>query len=183
MLSLSTSGLQDMLKEPVIGDLSQLVRNYCLCMQEMLNDPLASDVFTYLSEAFSDILLDKKVLFPSAIRSAFLSGVNGLLSSSEFRITIKSHFRSMKESEESVLNVFVGDFMCALGNKLLVFCLKKMRGELSNVETLRKKRSGDSVDSVEFRQLVYHIAGSVLNGFLWKGKQYASGPRYLGKVL
>ena len=60
MLHLSAAALEDMLKEPVIEELSSLVHNYGSEVKEVLHDPAASELFTYLSEVFHKILQQKK---------------------------------------------------------------------------------------------------------------------------
>ncbi|XP_034236291.1 uncharacterized protein LOC117642325 [Thrips palmi] len=174
MLPLMKAALQDMLTEPIIGDLSQLVHDYCLGLNESLDDPtLDNDLLSHLSLCFSEVLSGRKALFPSAIRTSMYVGTNNLLCSPEFRKTMKDFFQLLKECDGNVLNVFLGDFMCSLSRKVIVMCMKKMRGGLnSDAVPLYTKRSGDDFESVEFRQEVYHISGSIVNGFLWKGVQY-----------
>lgn len=174
MLPLITAALKDMIQEPIIGQLSQSVHDYCLTLDEALQDPtLDSELLTYLSESFNEILQSRKSLFPSSIKSSLFIGTNKFLCSPEFRKNSKGYFELLKECEKSVLNVFLGDFMRTLCNKVLVFCMRKMRGELNNnTGPIRKKRSNEKFDSKEFRQTTYHIAGSIVNGFLWKGNRY-----------
>lgn len=77
----------------------------------------------------------------------------------------------LADCDDSVLNVFIDEFMRTLPNKIIVFCVRKIKGDNIN-RNARTNRGSDDFNSEEFKQTVYHIAGSIVDGLLWKGKQY-----------
>ncbi|KAK3924506.1 Protein Wiz [Frankliniella fusca] len=170
--------LEEIAKERVIGDLSDKVNKYAGKILLKLNEEHAKDdteeLYKFLSYHFFDIIRDSKILFPSSIRSAFNIGQNKLMSSEEFMTELNGILSSLEETEVDVCNVFIGNVMLILCKKIQIFCIRHMR-EVS-AELLQpvqyKKRSKDSINSVKFHQLVYYIGGSVVGGFLWKGKEY-----------
>lgn len=174
MLSLMQSTFKTMLSEPIIGSMSAQVNSYCVALQQVIGESseLVDSFCSFMTEQFYSMYEGQKALFPSAIKSSFHVRTNNALCSREFRHTLKCHLQGLRECEEKVLNCFIGDFVSTLCSKVIVFVFQKMRAGSDSQGPSRRKRSSDSVDSTDFKQTVYHIAGSVISGFLWKGKQY-----------
>ena len=189
MSSLLEAAVREVSKDPAISYLGSKVNNFCASVLFALatNEccETVDDLMSLLSEKFHQILSGKKVLFPSAIRAAVYVGVNQLLCDNEFRDTLKHHLRSLEGEnlDNSVLNVFVGVMVLKLTQKKLVYVLRKMRRCENESEFTRKKRSEDSVNSETFQQVVYHVSGSIVNGYLFKGKQYSKKQSNVGFFL
>ena len=159
--------LREILEEKIIGDLSAAVNSYCGKLLNELEHTHNDELMTLLSDNFFNIMKEKKILFPSSIRNSFYCGTNALLSSSQFTQDLRGHLLALADCSSETLNVFIGNVILKLCNAILVFSIKHMRSVSSEIvqKTEYKKRSRDSIDSKEFRQLVYHIGGSVVNGF------------------
>lgn len=173
---LVSASLVELESEPVIGNLSQLCHDYIVSFQEKFKEDIsgeASEMCSVLCDNFNDIMKGRKALFPSSIRCAFYSRTNKLLSTKEFIASMTGCMTALCEGEDSVINVVFGNLIFILSKKTLVYIIRTMQGCAVTPGIERKKRSEDDIDSIEFRQLVYHIGGCIVSGFLWKGGQYS----------
>lgn len=175
MPSLVKSTLHSMATAPVVGDLGANVQAYAEATSKSLDDTTGSleEIYCGLSKQFARIITSKKIVFPNTVKTNILVGTNHWLSLEKNREDLKNNFQVLNEADEEVLNPFVGEFIFMLSRNILLFCLKRMRCVTQEEVEERRKRSADKIDSEEFQQLVYHIGGSIVSGFLWKGKGYS----------
>lgn len=180
MPNLINAVLIELLLEPVIGDLSQLCHDFCIEVQKNITGDVTGavpELCEYLATAFDDILKLNKALFPSSIRTSMYVGSNKILSSCDFVEALKGHISVFSDSancDNGVINVFIGDFVMSLTKKIVIYAIRTMRGvsPLGDCDN-RRKRSSDKIDNLEFQQLAYHIGGSIISAFLWKGIEYS----------
>lgn len=174
--ALFVGALGRMQQDPSIGATAVELDNFVRSLKESFNNPddLHEEFFKFLFDNIFPILRDINALFSSSLSFLFYTNVNSLLNNAQFRADFKNHIRAIDinvETADNILNLFIGSSMLHLSTEIIVFSLQRIHGATAT-DTIRKKRSDDSVDSETFLQLCYHIGGSVVSGFLFKGEKY-----------
>ncbi|KAK3922780.1 Undecaprenyl-diphosphatase [Frankliniella fusca] len=167
----------DILKEEIVGDLDSKIHEYAQQLSVNLSDTTGTleELYEFLGDCFYKILRKKKIVFPAGVKSNVLLGTNELLCSKSFRDNVKEKLLVLQDVSEDVLNVFVGVFIFNLSKKVLLHSLKSMRIVTEEEVEVRMRYSKDRIESEDFRQLVFHIGGAIVKGYLWKGEQYSDG--------
>ena len=125
-----------------------------------------------LGDKFCAVLESQNALLPSALRSAILVQSNILANDAAFYETCAELINEIQEADPGTVSLFFGKMLLELFEKLTAFVVECMRGGDSRDVPGPSKSSSDNVNSLDFKQTVYYIAGFVTNAFLHKRAEY-----------
>lgn len=172
---LITNTLSTMHEEKFTGKYASDIKQYSEVLKQSFQCPEEDHdlLVNFLHEHLYAILTSHSSAFSSSLAFTFYVGVNKLLNNADFKMDLKKFILPLGEQPASiqVLDIFIGNFMLGLSSEVLVYFIRTIHGACEN-DVIRKKRSGDSSDSINFLQLVYYIGGSVVAGLLFKGNKY-----------
>ncbi|KAK3925302.1 Levansucrase [Frankliniella fusca] len=175
--NLLTDTMERLLKDPSIGEFSVKVKDVATCVRNSLRcyEECHEELFKFLADNLYPLISNAQAVFSSSLSSVIYIGVNKLLNCSEFMKSFSKHIIGLLDEQFEVtceiINFFVGSCMFELSKLFIIYITKKIHGSTANDE-VRRKRSTDKIDSSTFLQLCYHIGGSVVKGYLYKGSKY-----------